>query len=576
MPDPINLPLELYDMVIGYASNHNGDYKLLCNISLISRYWYDTLNARIYSKHSYDGELHSISSLWKFLRTILCSKGIGNSVHALNIRNWTFGLVHGHSKLTFSKEDLELIQDAIHKAGLEYMETSLMEAIRKTDPRPLMALLLASLPNLTTLYAHLPETDIFFSGVLQKAIESQRDEFRPLKKLSEAHFTSSWNYRQDWRSRDHYDLWLGHLWPVFQLQSLQSLSMFDIRPLGAGIRFGSTVDISCITDLSLVYHDSALLAHAEIVALLSLPKALTKFSIYMNDSGGFIEKCRQLSNASLWKALCKHQDSIKHLDIYRDCTGCLPPVHSANNSHFESMQGFKQLEYLSIQPEVLIGGCCGDDIASFRLRDTLPSSLKSFTVYGEEGLATNKTIGQQLQDLVASTEFPRLKHIVLEEKCQHLYHYVDPVEPPHEKVEIACKEHGITFETKRDYSLSKGGFGGRYYSSEQKSRLRMAKKLETVRYALTEHLSRLRQVASAGARSAISRLELSSDDLDTYELLWDELTEEALYGKNKYTSQLDFDDTDDTDSQEIESQELSSENSETGDEESDLESDGMW
>jgi hypothetical protein len=38
----------------------------------------------------------------------------------------------------------------------------MLESLGKADPRPLMAVLLANLPNLTTLYGQIPETDIFF------------------------------------------------------------------------------------------------------------------------------------------------------------------------------------------------------------------------------------------------------------------------------------------------------------------------------------------------------------------------------------------------------------------------------
>ena len=39
-------------------------------------------------------------------------------------------------------------------------------------------LLLTSLPNLTTLYAHLPETDIFLAEVLKRALEVQKTSLR--------------------------------------------------------------------------------------------------------------------------------------------------------------------------------------------------------------------------------------------------------------------------------------------------------------------------------------------------------------------------------------------------------------
>ncbi|KAF2174710.1 hypothetical protein K469DRAFT_771533 [Zopfia rhizophila CBS 207.26] len=466
MPEPSHLPVELFDRVIGYATEGRSEFRILCNFSLVSRKLYAALNARIYSRWLYDGEHHSISSLWKFLRSILCSRRIADRVHGLNIRNWTFGLVHGHSRLIFSEDNLELVRNAIRTARLQRMETSIMEALRKTDPRPLMALLLANLRNLTTLYAHLPETDIFLAEVLRKAIEGRRDksqnEYPPLNSLREAHLTSAWNYRKDWRARDEYKLELHHLWPVFQLPNIQRLSVFDFESLGASNRFGNSFKTSTITDLTLVHYDDSLLAGPDTLALLTLPKTLTILSIYLNDCD-LLRNCNQLSNADLWKGIGQHEDSIEHLDIYRDRTGCAPPVHSANNSHFGSMQGFKRLERLYIQPEVLLGGYCGDDLAPFRLRDTLPPNLKSLTVYGDEGMAQNKALGRQLQDVVTSTNFPRLSRVILEMTSDDIGCYTDPADPPHDEVERACRESGIEFETKHAFSLTKGGIGRRYY-----------------------------------------------------------------------------------------------------------------
>jgi hypothetical protein len=64
-----------------------------------------------------------------------------------------------------------------------------------------MTLFLKNLRNLTTLYAHLPQTDIFFAEVLRKAVESRGDQplksCPPLHRLREANLEIAWNYRED-------------------------------------------------------------------------------------------------------------------------------------------------------------------------------------------------------------------------------------------------------------------------------------------------------------------------------------------------------------------------------------------
>ncbi|BDD57418.1 hypothetical protein MAP00_002781 [Monascus purpureus] len=324
MLEPSRLPVELFAMVIDYATGGNSDVAALCNLSLVSRQWYAALNARVYSRWLYDGELHSISSLWKFLRSILRHRRIADRVYELKIRNWTFGLVHRRSRLVLSEDDLDLAQNAIRTAGLQRIETSILKALRKADPRALMALLSVNLRNLTTLYAHLPETDIFLAEVLRKAVESRREQpqndYPPLHSLREAHLTSAWNYRQDFRARHQYRLELNHLWPIFQLPNIQRLSVSDFESLGASNRFGDSFKTSSITELTLIHCHDSLLVVPDTIALLTLPKKLTKLSFYLNDCDLFGDR-NQISNADLWNGIRQFEDCIEHLDIYRDCTG---------------------------------------------------------------------------------------------------------------------------------------------------------------------------------------------------------------------------------------------------------------
>lgn len=63
-----------------------------------------------------------------------------------------------------------LIQKAIKATRLEHIETQILAAVKKADPRPFMALLLSGLRNLTTLYAQFPKRDDFLSQVLRLAV----------------------------------------------------------------------------------------------------------------------------------------------------------------------------------------------------------------------------------------------------------------------------------------------------------------------------------------------------------------------------------------------------------------------
>lgn len=551
MMEPSYLPVEIFSQVLDYETNRETRLRSLCGFSLVSRRWHTALSPHIYSRWLYDGEIHSVSSLWKFLRSVLCNNQIAHDVRELNIRNWTFGLVHTHGCLVLSEDDLDLIRKAVHTSELGRMESSILEALRKADPRPFMALLLANLPNLTTLYAHLPETDIFFAEVLGKAVATRQDESKghPLCSLREAHFASAWNYRAK-RPRDEdrdedpemdtYRLKFDHLWPTFQLAGIKKLSVFDFDVQGAAERFANSFKTSSITDLTIVHHKYCELKPSDAFALLTLPRALTSLSIYLEDSrdlDAYLDVYNQLSNADLWNGIRQHEESLEHLDVYRDCTVVRTPYHSENNSHFGSMRGFKSLKHLYIQPEVVLGGCCGDGLAPFNLKDTLPPQLESVTFYGDEGLVQMESFEAQLQDVIASTDFRSLSCVALEDTSNVRNYYFKFQNPrtPHFGIYQACKESSKRYEQKLPSSCTKGGKGRRYYQYVVKKREQMEEKLGDVRFAVGEHLKRM---GKSTHKDGLDNF--SSDDLDTYELPWDELTLSKLHEKVDADKLFDF------------------------------------
>jgi hypothetical protein len=127
-----------------------------------------------------------------------------------------------------------------------------------------------------------------------------------------------------------------------------------------------------------------------------------------------------------------------------------------------------------VQSEVLLGVCCkGERRAPFDLKGSLPSALKSLTLYGYKGLVFNKTLGRQLQDVINSMELlPRLDYIALEMRpkdvdfmLREFGSHADPADPPHNEMEQTCRERGIIYETKPTFSCIKGGCKGQYYRS---------------------------------------------------------------------------------------------------------------
>jgi hypothetical protein len=410
----------------------------------------------MYSRWSYNGERHSISSLWKFPRSVLSSKQIASGIYEVNIRNWTFGLTYEHGLLVLLDHDMDLIQNAIGTAGLEWIESAILISVRKADPRPFVALLLAHLPNLTTLYAEIPELDFFVYEVFRKAANDGQYMDRPLKNLRELHICSAWNYYQHDVEYERYKYYLSiHGYPVhvFRIPSVQRFSVFDFSAGDVAWLFetrGIALRSSSITDLTLVYNQNfkVPISGPNTSALTAIPKMLVNLCIHWDDPRVVDELFGpQISNADLWTAIQQHANSLESLDLYKACTRAFPSQHSANASRSGSIQHFTRLRRLCIQPEVLLGGCCGGSYAPFQLKDTLPPGLRSLTLYGEEGLVQNPTLSQQLRDVLNSTSFPLLDHIALESTYHGAGLYETNINPPHYDVERACKDNGRNYET---------------------------------------------------------------------------------------------------------------------------------
>lgn len=530
------LPNELVEWIVDYTIENENDLRPLCDLSLVSRQWHAVLQARIYSRWFYDGKHHSISSLWKFLRTVLCNGRIADSVRSLSIWNWTLDLVHKRDRLLLSKNDLDLIRSAIHDVGLTSIESQFIESVKKSDPRPLMALLLASLRNLNILNAELPEKDMFLAELLRIAIDRQGQTAQPLRNLSEAHLMSTYNYCGAVHAHYTYYLRLDHLWPMFRLPSITKLSLFDLEPEGASGYLGSTTKISGMTDLTLVHDEECLLSMADTMTLLRLPKALRKLSIYLGDRKSK-DDSYQFSNADLWRAIVEHKGSIRHLDIYRDYDRWIPPLHNPDKSHFGSLRDFQCLEHLCIQPEVLLRACCSEEVARVGLEEVLPPTLQSLTLYGHKELAKNKTVEMQLRDIVTGEGFPFLDRIILEKSPLSygvVNPFVDPADPPYGVLKQVCEEHGIEFQTIRAPSHRKGEHGHYRFQPVLDRRMEMCE-LDETESVLHKHLTRLgRPNGYVGFNEG--RLRIILDSLDTFELPWDELTRNALHPESSRKS----------------------------------------
>ncbi|KAL4912924.1 hypothetical protein BDW62DRAFT_206075 [Aspergillus aurantiobrunneus] len=124
MADLTDLPTELLDQILNTLTTHQ-----LSRLLRVSHSWYQLLVPRLYLQWNCNGARHKTTNLWRFLRTVITNPD-------LVAEGWGWQ--------------------------------------RRWQRRPVVGLLLASLPCVSTEYAHIPASDPFPKGILRTALDQQQ------------------------------------------------------------------------------------------------------------------------------------------------------------------------------------------------------------------------------------------------------------------------------------------------------------------------------------------------------------------------------------------------------------------
>lgn len=463
MPDPADLPAELFGIVLSLALGDGADTQRLCGLTLLNRRWHTALLGRIYHEWTYNGARQPFLTLLKFVRTIRKDAGIAALVRTLNVGNWGFyprAVVGGPPHpIQLPPDEIEWMRIAIHETGLGELENDILESLSLRDRRPLMAILLASVPNVSTVYAHIPRSDPVLGTVLKRALREQHSgSLRQLKELylfSEVPVLVERNSGSECRMRasspdeqpdDRLAYFrLDYLWPVFYLPKVRNLLLYDLDPTKAAEYLGQHDAESHVENLYLVgYGPKGIFTFPDFQALTSRMKRLKSLSLHNPEDHGL----SKLSNSEMWECLQKHKDSLEAVDISR-------PALMFEMGHFGLCHDFTYLTNLKIHPDMLLGGCLGSPLAPFHLRETLPKTIQNLTLYGSEGYLAIPDILDQLQGLLDGG-FPSLRSVTLEKVDVIMINDRD-MKKPYQRLKEHYTNKGISFQIKEGGQLSGGG-----------------------------------------------------------------------------------------------------------------------
>lgn len=473
MPDPAELPVELYIPILDLSLQ--SDTQHLCGLALLNRKWYIAMRDRIYREWAYNGARHSFITLWKFVRTVRSNAHIAALVRTLNIGNWGFypRANQPQSQLQLLPDEIKSIRNAIHDVGLNNLEKSIFKSLSRRDRRPLIVILLASVPNLSTLYAHVPPSDPILGNFMKKIFEFQISD-KPLRSLSKLKALYLFHEipapeAETFPDEDDEDagsyLKLDYLWPAFYLPTLRTLSLFGLNSDKAAEYLGYHAAVSHVEDLYLIGDSSSVFTSLDTKALLTQTEGLKSLLLYLRESIHGPE----VSNSDIWDYLQKHKDSLQTIDIYRDAM-----VPGGKNGCFGPFRELSSLICLGVQAETLLGRG-----ALFRLQEALPPTIQFLTLYGSRGMGyvAVPDLPEQIQELLEG-QFPSLRSITLELEAVT---YDDGIlMEPYQQLKEVCAGKGIILRLENGDQLPKGGSGREFWSKTFYMREDGVQRLEAV------------------------------------------------------------------------------------------------
>ncbi|KAL2014484.1 hypothetical protein VTN00DRAFT_2009 [Thermoascus crustaceus] len=486
MHDPAGLPLEIFLIILHYVAGGNPDKldyydQFPSNLCLINRRWHAVAVPQLYSRVENHGEPWLKRSLWRFLRTVISNAELAALVRTVDFpQKYTY---QGKDKDRFKEaerlysENREIVQKAISQAGLEgsssSLESEIHEGLQRDDQRPLIALILAHLPNLTTLQIHVQKSDPFLEAILFRAVglspDAQLDigtgtvpTSRALQNLERA-FLATWGHpikHPDHieRIRAGYPLRIDQNRPFLYLPMLQELCLLDAElkdDLTHWIGSKKHTISSRLSQLTVVL-DAAATA-SSLTNLWTLLKQhttnLTSLSLNLPDP-------KQTSlvtiHRDLWSALEPLQATLEYLDIYQESSPSNSRAHSEELDFCCPLRKFTKLRTLSITP-LLLRGNCSRHKAPLQLINHLPLDLNSLAIYNSD-----KDCGSVIEELEMQLEtiprhkYTRLTFIVVEVPVPWMGNRNKTL-LPYRRMERWAKAKGITFKTSRDALLAYGG-----------------------------------------------------------------------------------------------------------------------
>ena len=419
MRDPVILPVEIIDNILEYLNRDESSLPYLFRpqreavrvrnlhaCSLVSRLWYRRSTLKLYSRFQHRGDRDSFTTLWRFLRTVVEKPELGALVQHLDLREWQRKVRLDQVVLNVREErskrhELRALYDINSRVG--YTLQQLSKDMLTEVCEPFAILLIGCLLNVTTFYY---SPDLFYlanADCLRHALEKPG----MVNRLQNVTVFSS-PRGLEW--------WFKNTDTILFLPALRKLVLIDIV-----IRWMSDLYShessrkSSITDLTIVPGAAgfgSMEAQNWLSDCLEILTPLVSLTLYIPYS-----PLSPFPDGKLWDLLSAHKHSLQYLDIYRDDTKTMQIIVQQTPSP-NRLHEFKKLHTLRIQPRVLSEGIGVIIKSPFPLKDTVPQSLRSLTLY--YSAYPDYELERELLDLASDPALLNLDYLILQDPLDML------------------------------------------------------------------------------------------------------------------------------------------------------------
>lgn len=456
-----NLPLEVLDIILSYIEEDYDD-PLWHSLSLINHSWHVAVTPRIYSRFEYHGDFEKRGALWLFLRTVIEAPWLASLVQTVDLQHalkFTGAKSFSLAELLCTRHET-VVRQAIKKTNISSLGSDVvLKALRKDDRRPLVAMILASLPNLETLSMNVSDSDPYLQPILQRAIgiqhhgscelSTQTPVFQHLRRLSIA---------PEDHEQKREPLNINMLQPFVYLPELLRLNIISasIDP-DLFTRTEKPVISRKLSELTIVIHEDSPLEGLWLL-LQSIP-SLTSLSLCFKGIPATSWEPR--GRKTLWDQLERFQRTLQHLDISGIIIEQTRP-QPGTAEYCVPLRKFTQLETLSIEPNILVGNCiqCNPPM---QLAHHLPRGLKQLTLYDgstfriHQGQFYIPQLERQMENIARMSEPPA--QITMEQRWNT---------SGLQGLETACCELSIPYQRRRHEQLEQGGRLSSFARSSQR------------------------------------------------------------------------------------------------------------